>query len=87
MKRLTADHGTVCRLAAEKPGYGQRVMFSRDDGDPWDPDWVIRDDGPDGDLGYPASVELADGSLFTVYYQKCAASEKCSLLRSRWTLP
>ena len=42
---------------------------------------------PDGDLGYPATVELGDGSLFTVYYQKAAPGEKCSLLWSRWKLP
>ena len=37
-------------------------------------------DGPDGDLGYPATVELSDGSLFTVYYQKVVGYGKCSLL-------
>jgi len=66
--------------------YGQRVAFSRDDGKTWDHNWIIRDDGPDGDLGYPSTVELADGSLFTVCYQKAAAGEKCSLLWSRWHL-
>lgn len=67
--------------------YGQRVAFSRDEGATWEHDWIIRDDGPDGDLGYPSTVELADGSLFTVCYQKAAAGEKCSLLWSRWQLP
>ena len=67
--------------------FGQRVAFSRDDGATWEHDWIVREDGPDGDLGYPATVELADGSLFTVCYQKAAAGEKCSLLWSRWTLP
>jgi sialidase-1 len=67
--------------------FGQRVAFSRDDGATWDHDWIIRDDGPDGDLGYPSTVELADGRLYTVCYQKAAASEKCSLLGSRWELP
>jgi|GEM_PF-2200825 len=37
--------------------------------------------------GYPATVELGDGSLFSVYYQKAAANEHCSLLWSRWELP
>ncbi len=67
--------------------YGQRVAFSRDDGATWDHDWIIRDDGPDGDLGYPSTVELPDGSLFTACYQKAAAGEKCSLLWSKWQLP
>jgi hypothetical protein len=67
--------------------FGQRVALSRDDGATWDHDWILRDDGPDGDLGYPATVELAGGSLFSVYYQKATAGEKCSLLCSRWQLP
>jgi hypothetical protein len=67
--------------------FGQRVAFSRDDGATWEHDWIIRDDGPDFDLGYPSTVELGDGSLLTVCYQKAAANEKCSLLWSRWRLP
>ena len=67
--------------------YGQRVAFSRDDGATWEHDWIIRDDGPDGDLGYPSTVELADGSLLTVCYQKVPGDRKCSLLWSRWRLP
>ncbi len=67
--------------------FGQRVAISRDDGVTWDHDWVVRDDGPDHDLGYPSTVELADKTLLTVYYQKAAAGEKCSLLWSRWRLP
>lgn len=68
-------------------GYGQRVGLSRDEGQSWTWDWIIRADAPDWDLGYPSTVELGDGSLFSVYYQKFAAGEHCSLLWSRWQLP
>lgn len=67
--------------------FGQRVALSRDAGATWDWDWIIRDDGPDGDLGYPSTVELGDGSLFTLCYQKVPGDRKCSLLWSRWRLP
>lgn len=67
--------------------FGQRVAFSHDDGKTWEHDWILRDDGPDGDLGYPATVELADGSLFSVYYQKAAPGEKCALLWSQCAWP
>lgn len=70
----------------ERP-YGQRAMVSYDGGDTWDAGYILRADGPDGDLGYPASVELADGQVFTVYYQKRGVGEPCSLLWSRWALP
>jgi len=64
--------------------YGQRAAISRDDGATWDHDWIIREDGPDGDLGYPSTVELADASLLTVCYQKVPGDGKCSLLWTRW---
>ena len=67
--------------------FGQRAAISRDNGATWDHDWIIRDDGPDWDLGYPSTVELADGDLFTVCYQKVPGDRKCSLLWSKWRLP
>lgn len=71
----------------EEPGYGQRVMFSDDEGETWDTDWIIRDDGDTGDLGYPATVELDDGSLFTVYYQHLTGHRNAALMWSRWRMP
>lgn len=68
--------------------YGQRAAISTDGGSTWEYDYILRDDGPDHDLGYPASVELADGSILTIYYQKIGtAAEQCSLLWTRWRLP
>ena len=63
-------------------------MISRDGGMSWEYDYILRDDGPDGDLGYPSSVELDDGGLLTVYYQKPSSSQdQCSLLWTRWNIP
>lgn len=68
--------------------YGQRAALSYDEGKTWQHDFVIRDDGPDSDLGYPASVEMPDGGILTVYYQKSQRREdKCAFLWSKWRLP
>ncbi len=67
--------------------YGQRAAFSHDDGATWEHDWIIRDDGPDGDLGYPSTAELQDGELLTLCYQKIKGDKKCSLLWSKWKMP
>ncbi len=69
--------------------YGQRACLSRDGGVTWDYEHeiVLRDDGPSGDLGYPATVQLPDGSLVTVYYQAARAGEKTCLMATRWQLP
>ncbi len=78
----------VCVYGYRLEPFGERMMLSADEGETWSYNWILRDDGPDRDLGYPSSVELADGSIFTVYYQKISSSEeKCSLLWSRWRLP
>jgi sialidase-1 len=77
----------VCVYGYREAPYGQRAMISSDGGVTWASDIVIRDDGPDVDLGYPCSVEMPDRSVLTVYYQQCAANEQCSLLWSRWQLP
>ncbi|MFC1461145.1 sialidase family protein [Verrucomicrobiota bacterium] len=77
----------VCVYGYRKEPYGQRAMISRDSGATWDADWILRDDGPSGDLGYPCSTELPDGRIFTVYYQQTDSTVKCSLLWTCWKLP
>jgi len=69
--------------------FGQRACLSRDGGRTWDLDReiVIRDDAPDGDLGYPSSVQLDDGTILTVYYQVDKSGEKTCLMGTRWKLP
>ena len=76
----------VCVYGYRHEPYGQRAMVSRD-GLTWSEELILRDDGLDGDLGYPASVELGDGSLFTVYYQRLPGDDKTSVLYTRWRLP
>lgn len=77
----------ICSYGYRRPPYGERVMFSCDEGKSWDIDWILRDDGPDGDLGYPATVELEDGTLFTVYYQHEPGNRNAGVMYSRWKLP
>ena len=77
----------VCTYGCRQGDFGQRAMVSRDGGESWDYDLILRDDGSDGDLGYPSSVELADGSIFTVYYQRERPGAQCALLWTRWALP
>ena len=37
-----------------------------------------------GDLGYPASAQLPDGSIITVYYQSENHGEKPCLMATKW---
>ena len=85
---LRHSNGTLISVyGRRKAPFGQRVMFSRDNGATWDVDYILRDDGPSSDLGYPATVELKDGSLLTVYYQQETVSGPCVIMQSVWRLP
>ncbi len=66
--------------------YGQRARISRDDGATWSDEIILRDDGPDGDLGYPCSIELPGGDILTVYYQKRPGESLCSILWTQWRI-
>lgn len=64
--------------------YGIRAMFSLDGGETWDIDNVILDEEPSADLGYPASVELGDGNILTVYYTRESAGGASVIKQVIW---
>ena len=69
------------------PPYGQRACLSVDGGDTWDVNSErFFPTAPNADLGYPASVQLPDSSILTVYYQVDQAGEKPCLMGTRWRL-
>lgn len=67
---------------------GQRACLSCDNGQTWDyrNEIILRDDAPNEDLGYPASVECADGSILTVYYQVETLGEPPCIMLTRWRI-
>ena len=68
---LRLDSGRLlCSYGYRREPFGVRAVASGDDGETWDMEreLVIRDDGLHYDLGYPASVQLGDGRILTVYY-------------------
>lgn len=65
--------------------YGQRYCFSNDEGETWDlAQQLACTEAPNGDQGYPSSVELPDGTILSVYYQRERIEEKPCLMQTRW---
>ena len=58
-----------------------RLIVLRDDGPELDLGWP-----PGWDLGYPATVEMEPGELLTVYYQIDPPDHKPSIQATRWSL-
>jgi photosystem II stability/assembly factor-like uncharacterized protein len=67
---LLSDGRVVCTYGYRRKPYGIRACVSKN-GMLWkkENEIVLRDDACNGDLGYPASVELEPGKVLTVYYQ------------------
>jgi len=81
--RLLASYGH------RRAPFGERACLSRDGGVTWDLEHevLIRDDAPNGDLGYPASIQLDDQTILTIYYQVDKPGEKTCLMGTFWKLP
>lgn len=83
---LHSSGAVIMTYGYRRSPYGQRTKISRDGGQTWSHEIIVNDQGIDGDLGYPCTVELPDGSLITVYYQKLPGDNFCSVLYTKWTL-
>ena len=66
--------------------YGIRLMVSHDLGRTWEKDLVLCDGFPTGDLGYPATIELNDGSLMTVFYAREEKNGPAVIMQQKWKL-
>jgi sialidase-1 len=65
---------------------GNQARISHDHGRTWSEPMIISGDGAKGDLGYPSTVELADSSLLTVWYEQMKDSPKAVLRQARWRM-
>lgn len=75
----------ICAYGRRCDPISNRAAISYDSGKTWSEEYILNS-APDWDMGYPASVELNDGSILTVYYQKYANDTSASILCSRWFL-
>ena len=66
--------------------FGNQARISRDAGRTWSEPLVISADGVRGDLGYPSTVELGDGTLLTVWYESMKEPKRAVLRQARWRL-
>ncbi len=66
--------------------FGIQARVSDDQGETWSEPMAIYSEGTGGDLGYPSTVEMNDGSFVTVWYEHGKASPHAQLRQARWSL-
>jgi len=67
-----------------RPPYGIRARLSSDNCRTWSDDIILRKDGGNWDLGYPRTVQRADGKIVTVYYFNEAADKERYIAATIW---
>lgn len=66
--------------------YGNQARISDDHGRSWSEAMVLSAKEDGYDLGYPSTVQLRDGTLLTVWYEKMKESPHAVLRQARWRL-
>lgn len=80
------DNRLLMTYGYRRPPFGNQARISTDAGRTWSEPLLISSDGANGDLGYPSTVELDDGTLLTVWYEQMKSSPKAVLRQARWRL-
>lgn len=80
------DDRLVMSYGYRRQPYGNQARISEDHGKTWSDPIPISDDGASGDLGYPSTVELSDGTLLTAWYEKMADSPMAKLRQAKWKI-
>ncbi len=65
---------------------GNQARLSGDQGRTWSEPMIVSGDGVESDLGYPSTVQLADGSLLSVWYEVMKGNPHAVLRQAHWSL-
>jgi hypothetical protein len=65
---------------------GIQARLSDDEGMTWSEPMILWGEGKSSDLGYPSTVELDDGSLLSVWYERMAGGKNAVLRQARWRI-
>lgn len=80
------DGRLVMTYGHRRKPFGNQARISKDNGQTWSEEIILSGDGKGGDLGYPSTVELADGTLLTVWYESMTEPKLAVLRQAKWKL-
>jgi sialidase-1 len=81
-----ADGRLLMTYGHRRKPFGNQARVSEDGGRSWSEPLALSADGIGGDLGYPSTAQLQDGSLVSVWYEVMAGSGNAVLRQARWRL-
>jgi hypothetical protein len=81
------DNRLLMTYGHRRQPLGNQARLSTDHGRTWSDPIELSGDGITGDLGYPSTVELDNGTLVTVWYEVMKDSPRAVLRQAKWKLP
>lgn len=81
-----ADGRLLMSYGYRRKPFGNQVRISEDEGKSWSPPLTLSHDGAGHDLGYPSTVQLRDGLMLTVWYERLEGTTFAVLRQARWSL-
>lgn len=81
-----SDDRLLMSYGHRRSPFGNQARLSTDSGTTWSDPILISSDGVTGDLGYPSTVQLDDGSLVTAWYEVRPGNPMAVLRQARWSL-
>ncbi len=84
--RRLRDGRVLMSYGHRRAPLGNQARLSADHGKTWSEPMVLSGDGASGDLGYPSTVQLDDGSLLTVWYELPKGRTQAVLRQARWNV-
>ena len=82
---LHSSGALILTYGRREAPFGERAIISYDGGKTFSDEIILSSTYCD-DLGYPATVELPDGSLITVYYERYNDDKFTSIFYTKWRL-
>lgn len=80
------DGRLVMTYGHRRKPFGNQARVSTDNGRTWGEAVILSGDGIGGDLGYPSTVELSDGTLLSVWYETMKEPKLAVLRQATWRL-
>ena len=65
---------------------GIRLVMSTDGGETWSEEFSLYENHETDDLGYPATTELPDGTLLTVFYARDNEEVPAVIRQQKWEI-
>jgi len=81
-----ADGRLLMTYGRRRPPFGNQARLSTDEGRTWSEPITLSADGIGGDLGYPSTAQLDDGTLVTAWYERMKDDPNAVLRLTRWRL-